>query len=899
MVILKKLILFSLLAIAANAWAQRLPQDVVPQHYALSFTPDLATATFSGTETIDVQVKRSTSAITLNSAEIEIQKATVSQNGSSQDAHVSFDAPKEQATLTVPALLAPGAATIQIQFTGILNDKLRGFYLTKTKLRRYAGTQFEATDARRAFPAFDEPALKATFDISLVVDKGDTAISNGRIVADTPGPGEGKHTLKFATTPKMSTYLVAMAVGDFECNEGEADGTPVRVCGTPDKKPLGQVALRYAEEILKYYNQYYGIPYPYGKLDILGLPDFEAGAMENTAAIFYRESVLFIDDKNSSVTSHAEVFEILAHEMAHQWFGDLVTMQWWDNVWLNEGFATWMEKKPAQTLHPEWNSMLEAVKDTDLALGFDAVRNTHPIRARAETPDEINELFDTISYEKGAAVMRMIESYISPEVFRRGVNAYLRKFSYGNATAEDFWNIMAQASGRPVDKIMPTFVNQPGEPLVKVKAECVTPPAQVVSTRKGKKRSRKTVQPHPKTEITLSQERFVSNPNGSWVKTELSSLWMIPVCIKTGDSKPFCQLLAEKQQIVPVVGCATWVFTNVNAIGYYRTQYSPEDLKKVTGAVLTGLGEAERMSLINDEGALARSGQEKVGAFLDLVSALSSDQERALVESYSPMLTSIHDYLVTDANRDAYHAWVRSMFRPMLAKLGWTPASGESDDVRRARADLIKVLGFLGEDPETIRQATALARQYLQDPNSIDPTLAGAVLNVAAAGGDAALLDEYLAAMPRMRSPEQYYHLGDALSSFSGQPLVERVLQLAVSPQVRNQDAPRLIAEELQYRKNQNAAWAWIKANWPEVEKKITMSSGAEIVAVTRTFCDAGNRDDVQQFFTEHKVPSSERTLKQVAERVNACINYRNQQQGNLAAWLEQHGTGAVSGQQQ
>lgn len=390
----------------------------------------------------------------------------------------------------------------------------------------------------------------------------------------------------------------------------------------------------------------------------------------------------------------------------------------------------------------------------------------------------------------------------------------------------------------------------------------------------------------------------MADPSGNQVRAELSPLWMIPVCFKTDDNKPFCQLLAEKQQVVPVVGCATWVFTNVNAMGYYRTQYSAEDLKKVMGAALTGLGEAERMSVIDDESALVRSGQEKIGAFLDLVGALSSDQERALVESYRPMLESINNYIVTDANREAYHAWLRSVFRPLLAKLGWTPAAGETDDVRMVRADLVDVLGFAGEDPETIKQATTLARQYLHDPNSVDPTLAASVLNVAAVGGDTALLEEYLAAMPRMKSPEQYYNMGRALAEFRGEPLVDRVLQLAVSDQVRSQDAPHMIARELENSKNQNASWAWVKAHWPEVEKKITMSSGAEIVSATRTFCDPGQRDDVQQFFTQHKVPSAERTLKQAGERVNACINYRNQQQGNLAAWLGQRGT-AVGGQQQ
>ncbi len=892
MVILKRFIYISLLSTAVLAVAQRLPTGVVPEHYALSFTPNLADATFSGEEVIQVNIQRPTNSITLNSAEIQLQKATVTQGTSTQEARVNLDAQKEQATLTVDLQLAPGPATIQVQFTGILNDKLRGFYLAKTKLRRYATTQFESTDARRAFPSFDEPALKATFDITLVVDNGDTAISNGRIVSDTPGPVPGKHTLKFSPTPRMSTYLVAMAVGDFQCNEGQADSIPIRVCGTPDKKPLSEVALRYAQEVLKYYDQYYGIKYPYGKLDIVGLPDFEAGAMENTAAIFYRESLLFIDDKNSAVDSHAAVFLVLAHEMAHQWFGDLVTMKWWDNIWLNEGFANWMEKKPMQALHPEWNAVLEAVKDTNQALQIDALRNTHPIRAKAETPDEINELFDSISYDKGAAVMRMIESYISPEVFRRGVNVYLRKFQYSNATAEDFWDTMSQASGRPVDKIMPTFVNLPGEPLVKVKAECVTPKAQAVSSRKGK-RSRKPVQPHPKTEITLSQQRFLVDGSAD----NSNQLWVIPVCIKTDDNKPFCQLLGERQQVVPVVGCASWVLTNANAVGYYRTQYESDGLKKLSDVALTGLTTAERMSLVQDEAALVRAGKDKVGSLLDLISALSRDQERALMDSYAFALDSIDNYLVTAADRETYHSWLRAAFRPMLANVGWTPAAGESDDTHGLRADLVIILGLVAQDPDTIREATRLARQYLQNPNSVDPTLAQSILLVAARAGDAALLNEYLAAMPHMTAPEQYYNVGGALSEFRGPELAGRVLELAISPAVRNQDAPHVISAVLGNPANQDFAWQWIKAHWADVEKQITMSSGPEIVGGAGSFCDAGRRDDVQRFFTEHKVPSSERLLKQVTERINACIAYRGHQQSNLASWLGQHAGATVAGQ--
>ncbi len=892
MALLRKCVFILLAALPAVAGAQRLPAGVVPEHYNLTFTPDLAKASFAGEETIQVKVVGRTTAVTLNSAEIEIQDAAITQGEKTQTAQPTFAPEKEQVTLTVAGALEPGPASIHIKFTGTLNDKLRGFYLAKTKLRNYAVTQFESTDARRAFPSYDEPALKATFDVTLIIDRTDTAISNGRITADISGPGEDKHTVKFSTTPKMSTYLVAMAVGDFACSESSTDNVPIRVCGTPDKKPLEAAALRYAGEILKYYNQYYGTPYPFGKLDIVGAPDFEAGAMENTAAIFYRESLLFIDDKNSSVGSHQAVFEVLAHEIAHQWFGDLVTMKWWDNVWLNEGFATWMALKPSQALHPEWNAALDAVRETNEALAFDALANTHPIRAKAETPDEINELFDSISYAKGASVLRMVESYVSPEVFRRGVNAYLRKFAYGNATAEDFWSAIAVASGRPVDKIMPGFVNQPGEPLVKVKTACVSPAKQPASKPAKGRRSRRVIQPHPKTEITLSQQRFF----GDGGEDAAAKNWLIPVCIKSGDNKPFCQLLGERSQVVPLVGCTPWVFTNANAVGYYRTQYDPELFHKLTESAMIELSTAERMSLVLDESALVKAGTERVGSLLDLITALSADQEHSVVESYTPALELINHYLLTAANREAYQSWIRSTLRPMMARVKWKPAPGESDDTRALRAGLVKILGLLAEDPETVRESTKLARQYLQDPQSVDPTLAEEVLKVAARYGDSQLLDDYLAGMKRMSSPEEFYNVGRALAEFRGEPQVERVLQLAVSAETRNQDAPLLIARVLGNPDNQSAAWGWIKGHWPDVEKKITMSSGAGIVYATHNSCDAGTRDDVQKFFSEHKVASSERALKQATERINACISLRERQQNNLASWLEQHPANGAAG---
>jgi aminopeptidase N len=340
---MKNVSLAVLLLLGTLSAAQRLPETALPEHYQLSFAPDFQKNTFGGDETIRVRVLKSTPTITLNSAEITFQTVTIAQAGSPQTAKVATDPKQETATLTVEKPLSAGEASIHIVYSGILNDQMRGLYLSKTENQKYATTQFEATDARRAFPSFDEPDKKATFDVTAIVDQGDTAISNGRIISDTPGPSSGKHTIRFSTSPKMSSYLVALVIGDLECEEGGVDGIPIRVCGTPDKKGMGQFALKVAEFTMHYYNQYFGIKYPYGKLDIVGMPDFSAGAMENVGCIISRDLILFVDPKNSSYFLQKAVAQAaVAHEMAHQWFGDLVTTKWWDDLWLNEGFATWM-----------------------------------------------------------------------------------------------------------------------------------------------------------------------------------------------------------------------------------------------------------------------------------------------------------------------------------------------------------------------------------------------------------------------------------------------------------------------------------------------------------------------------------------------------------------------------
>ncbi len=581
---------------ACCAHAQRLPDTVRPEHYSLILTPDLKNATFTGSEKIDVQIQKPTDAITLNAIEIKFQSVKTKLNGKTVDATVAEDPEKEQVTFNFHQQLPAGKLTLEIEYTGILNGKLRGFYLSKTEKRNYAVTQFESTDARRAFPSFDEPAFKATFDVTLIVDKGDTAISNTNITADTAGPGAGKHTIRFATTPKMSTYLVAFLVGDFQCTSGESDGVPIRGCATPDKVELTKYAVKAAEFVLHYYDNYFGIKYPMPKLDMIAIPDFEAGAMENFGAITYRETDLLIDEKTASVGAKKNVAAVVAHEMAHQWFGDMVTMQWWDNIWLNEGFATWMENKPVAAWHPEWNIPQDVAEGLNQTLNLDAQRVTRTIRAKADTPDEINEMFDGITYGKAGAVLLMVENYLGEETFRKGVHNYLAAHMYGNATAEDFWGAQTAASHKPVDKIMESFVVQPGEPILSFNAP-----------QSGS--------------VSVSQQRFFLSPSA---KAETAQTWVVPVCMKSSDGKKDCEILSAAQQSLKAPQ-DSFFFANAVGKGYYRSAYPADVYAKIVADVETGLTPEERISLLGDVWAQVRSDKMAVGDFLNLAAAVKDD----------------------------------------------------------------------------------------------------------------------------------------------------------------------------------------------------------------------------------------------------------------------------------
>ena len=859
-------VILALAALTVSLTAQRLPTSVTPQHYALWFAPDFGTDTFRGTARIDVETTRRTTSLTLHAAELTFDAASVTASGRTQTARVSFDQKAETATLTLQAAIPAGQAVIDIRFTGILNNQLRGLYLSTANGKKYAVTQLEATDARRMFPAFDEPAFKATFDVSVTAPANNVAISNGAIVSDVTGPEPGTHTVTFARTPKMSSYLVALLVGDFACRSGASGDIPIRVCSTPDKLPLTAFALESTEAQLRLLTEYFGIRYPFGKLDIIGIPDFAAGAMENAGAITFRESMLLADAGRASINTRKAIASTIAHELAHQWFGDLVTMQWWDDIWLNEGFATWAESKPIAKWKPDWNIEVDDAANTGGALATDSQQATRAIRMHVETPDEINEVFDGIAYAKTAAVLRMVEHYTGTEPFRKGVSSYLNRFAFRNAAGEDFWREMTRVTGKPVDRILSSFVTQAGAPVV-----------SVVSTCQG-----------GRTTLSLRQSRFVGAPGAA---APPSQTWTMPVCARpaTGGAS-VCRVMSAATDTLTLPGCGAPALINPDATGYFLTEYTPEHVRDLAGRHRTGLAEVDRLRLAGDAWWMARSGKYDIGTYLDVAGVMAGDTSEAVVDEIAGRLGYILNNIATPADRMRLSGWIREKFSPSLTAIGVTPRLGDTDDLHSRRATLIGLVGITGGDGAVAAEVKALAARYFDDRSSLPGTLVRTVLNLNAQTGDAALYDTYLSRMRSVSSePEEYYRYLGALSAFPGQSLMERTLALALSGELRSQDVTRPVFGAMGRSDLRPDAWKFITTNWDALTARLDTFQGLPgVVGAVGSFCSTAEANDVRRFFESHPVPPAARALKTALERVETCVAVQQRQQGALTKWLDQ-----------
>ena len=692
-----------------------LPPYVRPTKYRLTLTPDLERFTFSGEETIDIQILEPAAEILLNAIEIEVQAASLvrSDGATTAASRIEYDKPAETVTFSFDGPLPVGQAQLVLQFTGELNDRLHGFYRSTYQTpegegRTLAATQFEATDARRAFPCWDEPAVKAAFETALIIPSHLTAVSNTPIASETD-VGSGMKRVQFQETPSMSTYLLAFVVGELESIEARSqDGTMVRVWTTPGKAEQGRFALDVAVRLLPYFNDYFGIPYPLQKLDHLAIPDFAAGAMENWGAITYREIALLFDPENSAPGTRQRIAEIVAHEMAHMWFGDLVTMAWWNDLWLNESFASWMATKAVDHLFPEWDMWTQfIVADLNAGLGLDGLENSHPIEQEVRNPAEVSQLFDAISYSKGASIIRMLEQFLGPEQFRKGLHRYLSAHTYGNARTRDLWQAMEAESGQPVTSIMDSWVSQTGYPVIQ---------ADIRREAGG-------------VEAHLSQRRFVYTGT-----SQDPTVWRVPVRVASSvGSQVDGMLLEHREGVLPVEqelvegDGGDWLKLNPGQTGFYRVQYAEEESARFIPAIESlELQPADRLGLQGDTYALARAGLLPATQFLKMAEAYKNEQEYGVWADLVGNLRQLGHLLSQESYSPQFHAFGRELLQPIVRKVGWDPKPGEGHLQALLRSTVLGQIGAFG-DPETLSEAHARFQRFLDEPSSLVPDLRGVV----------------------------------------------------------------------------------------------------------------------------------------------------------------------------
>jgi aminopeptidase N len=815
---------------------------------------------FLGSVAIRIRFSGPITRIVLNAVGLEIDRAIVTSGGVTQRAAVAAGPTDQTITVNLSAPIPPPSAELTIVYRGRFGTDLRGFYLSRANGRTYAVTQLEATDARRMFPCFDEPEYKATFDMHVIARAGETVISNAPLEAVRPAREPGTREFDFATTLPMPTYLVAVAVGDFECVNGPSPRTPLRVCGARGNRLLSGFALAAARAALDYYNEYFDIDYPFQKLDLVAIPDFAAGAMENTGAVFFRESLLLVaDDATAAIKKRAAM--VIAHEIAHMWFGNLVTMSWWNDLWLNEGFASWMETKALAAWKPEWDLEIDERQALNRALTIDARAETRPVRAPVDSPADIDAAFDAITYEKAAAILGMTERFTGQDRWRAGINAYLGQFKYGNATAENFWGTMTRVTGLPVDRIMTDFVTQPGVPLVSVETAC----------RGGD------------TVVSLSQEPFMATA------ASMPQRWTIPVCLETrGDARAdACYLLDRPSMTVTLTGCARAVVGNDGGEGYYRTRHGPDAWRRLIAANAE-LGGDERLMLLDDTWALFRAGMSSVRSVLDMTRAFGTDiRDAQVLSALGVRLQFLHEYIAGDEVRPSFEQWVQRLFRPALTeskRLG-----GPSESALRRRSALLGIAGMVGRDPAVLDEARREVEGFLSGRNARLPAeLLDAYVGLAAINGDDALYTAYVNRTESARDPEERYRYLFALAGFGDEAQIARTFAYALSPAVRPQDRALLIGRLLANPRARDLTWRQIQRQWPQIQQQLGAFGGTgSIIDALGAFCSAPRAAEVRDFFAAHPVPGRARSVSQTVATIEACAALSRQQQDDLAAALQ------------
>ena len=853
----------------------RLPTTVSPTKYDITLTPDFANFTFLGHEDVEVIINSPTDRISLNAIELDLSAAwIIGTSGTAIEANIETNEEAETATFIFPESLPQGKATLSIDFKGFLNDQLRGFYRSQYvgndgQDQYLATTQFEATDARRAFPCWDEPSIKATFQVTLVVPSNMQAISNTIIESESITADGGK-SVRFIESPLMSTYLVAFIVGDLVSVESMGpNDTLVRVWATRGKENQGRYALENSVKLLEYFNEYFGIPYPLKKLDHIAIPDFAAGAMENWGAITYRETALLVDPENSSAGTRQRVLEVVSHEMAHMWFGDLVTMEWWNDLWLNESFASWMGDKAVDNLYPEWNMWTQFVSnDTNAGLGLDGLRNSHSIEVEVTNPAQIRELFDAISYSKGGATLRMLEEFLGKETFRKGLQIYISNNQYANAKTEDLWRALEESSGKPVTVIMDSWVKQTGYPVVNVALNKESNPAI----------------------IGLSQNRFLYDHIIDKDYKD-NTLWQIPVGISVGtDTENALHLMDSRESEVNITlpDIPSWIKVNAQQTGFYRVNYANEEWDKLKEAVSSlALPATDRLGLQNDAYALMKAGYAPATQFLSMAEAYQNEDNATVWGDLSMNLRGLDLLLSDETYLPKYHAFAEKLYRNIAESVGWDAKESEGHLDSLLRSTVLSQSGTFG-NMNVVETAKTKFATYIEDPRSLHPDLRGLVYGLVAQYGDASTYETLWDMERKADLHEEKIRLLGALSRLPSRDLLEDLLKQSMTNAVRSQDTVLVIGAVAGNQNGRDLCWDFIRENWEELDRRYGRGGFAimRLVSITGGFTTLDRYSEVENFFASNPAPSATRTIQQCLERIklNAALLDNNRSQ--IGEWL-------------
>ena len=815
--------------------------DPSPLNYKLTFEPDLKKFTFDGLESISINCKKSVNIITMNCAELKIKSCIVKSGQKIIESTPKINEKKEELQIKLGEKIR-GLCTVDLEFEGILNDRLLGFYRSKYqqngKTKYLATTQFEAADARRAFPCWDEPEAKATFEISIITDNKFTAISNMPI--KTKKKTGNKTTYNFQKTPLVSTYLIYLGVGEFEYLTGKAGKIQIRVVTTKGNTSKGKFSLELGKKLLTSYEKYFGIKFPLPKLDLIAVPDFAAGAMENWGAITFRETILLYDPKTSSTRTKQFIAEVISHEIAHMWFGNLVTMKWWNDLWLNESFATFMATKFVDKFYPEWDLWNQFVEDAmNVAMGLDSLKTTHPIDVKVNSPAEIREIFDAISYDKGGCVLRMLENYVGEPNFQKGLKKYLSDFKYKNAKGQDLWDAIGKASGMPVTAMINTWLKQPGFPLVEINQDG--------------------------NNLKIKQKRYLLESDKKFSK----GLWSIPLSLGL-EKETSKTLFSKKSMSVKLPKNTIGFVANYGRKGFYRVKYDEGillDLKMLVDQ--KRIPPIDRWAIQNDLFSLCVSGDEQVRNYLDFSDAYFDEDSYLASVNVAHNLASLYFRAFDEKFIEEIRSYAINYFRKILSNLGWEPQKSDKHTDALLRTFTIAVLGKMNDDSVT-DEAIRKYQKFLKSPSSLSPDLIETICSIAAWNGNSKTFAELKKLYTNAKTMEEKLRFLGAMCGFQDKKLLVKTLNFSQTPEVRSQNMQLPIMKVAGNPYGEKVLWPWLKKNWKNINKKVGHGNPLfnRIVASITGVADDSMENEIKLFFKNNPTPGTERTQSQTLERI-------------------------------